>query len=177
MKRVVTAALVLLAAVVGTGCAGASWSMPACDADGRLGIVAQSVPGAAYVPCVVELPAGWEFRDLHVNHRGTRITLESDRADRTVLVTLAATCDITGATPIAPSDPGVRTYQRVKSIDTRYAGEFIDVFPGGCVTTRYDFERGAHVALVTELQQIVGLYSRQQLRQELAEKFDFELDP
>ncbi len=177
MKRAPAAALLLVAGAVLTGCAGASRTMPGCDADGRLGIVAQSVPGAAYVPCVAELPAGWSFAGLRVNHRGTRIKLESDRADRTVEVTLSATCDITGATPIAPSDPGTRTYQRIESIDPRYAGEFIDVFPGGCVTTRYDFARGAHVALITELQQIVGLYSRQQLSQELAAAFDIELDP
>lgn len=177
MKRLLLLTLVVLAAGPLSGCAEAPRSMPGCDADSRLGIVAQSVPGAAYVPCVAELPAGWSFAGLRVNHRGTRITLESDRADRTVRVTLAATCDITGATPVAPSDPGTRTYQRIESIDPRYVGEFIDVFPGGCVTTRYDFQRGAHVALVTELEQIVGLYSRQQLRQELAATLDVELDP
>lgn len=151
--------------------------MPGCDADTRLAIIAQSVPDAAYVPCFGELPTGWSFERLDVNHRGATISLDSDRADRTVDVALVATCEVGAATPIAPSDAGTRTYQLIDSIDPRYAGQFIDVFPGGCVVTSYDFQRGAHVALITELQEIVGLYSRRQLRQELAATLDIRLDP
>ena len=80
---------------------------------------------------------------------------------------MTGSCDIGSATPIAPSAEGTRTYQLIESIDPRYAGSFIDVFPGGCITSTYDFERGPHVALVTELQRAVDVYSRRQLRQEL----------
>lgn len=63
------------------------------------------------------------------------------------------------------------------SIDPRYAGQLLDVFPGGCVTVDYDFERGRHVALVTELQSAVGLFTRLELRQALAADLDVRLDP
>jgi hypothetical protein len=66
---------------------------------------------------------------------------------------------------------------RVDSIDPRYAGQLLDVFPGGCVTVDYDFERGRHVALVTELQAVVGLFTRLELRQALAADLDVRLDP
>jgi hypothetical protein len=165
------------AMVAVTGCVASSRSMPDCDGDTRLAIMAQSVPAAAYVPCVTELPAGWSFADLQVNHRGATIGLDSDRADRRVNVDLVPACDTDDATPIAPSDAGTRSYQSIDSIDPRYAGRFIDVFPGGCVVTHYDFERGAHVALITEIQQIVGLYSRRQLRQDLESQLDIQLDP
>jgi hypothetical protein len=171
---VVPAVLALLLA----GCAeDGSSLMPRCRADQRLALVAQSVPGASYVPCVAELPAGWSFADLDVDDDGSTITLESDRADRGVDVSLKPACDLGRATPIAPSDEGVRTYQRVDAISPRYVGRVIDVFPGGCVEASYDFERGPHVALVTELQQAMGLYSRRQLRQELKADLGITLDP
>jgi hypothetical protein len=151
--------------------------MPGCDADSRLAIIAQSVPEAAYVPCIDELPAGWSYEGVEVNNNGTTISLESDRADRQVDITLTGSCDIGGATPIAPSDEGTRSYQLIESIDPRYAGSFIDVFPGGCITSTYDFERGPHVALVTELQRAVDVYSRRQLRQELRVDLGVSLDP
>ena len=169
--------IAIVAVGVVTGCAEDSEMMPGCDADSRLAIIAQSVPEAAYVPCIAELPAGWSYEGVETDNDGTTITLESDRADRRVDITLTGSCDIGSATPIAPSDEGTRSYQLIESIDPRYAGSFIDVFPGGCVTSTYDFERGPHVALVTELQRAVGVYSRRQLRQELRVDLGVSLDP
>ena len=56
-------------------------------------------------------------------------------------------------------------------------GSLIDVFPGGCVVSSYDFARGPHVALVTELQRVVDLYPRRQLSQELRAELGIQLDP
>ncbi|HSJ44833.1 MAG TPA: hypothetical protein VK923_09150 [Euzebyales bacterium] len=36
-----------------------------------------SVPDAAYVPCIADLPAGWSFTRLDVSDEGTTIDLES----------------------------------------------------------------------------------------------------
>jgi hypothetical protein len=170
-------AVAAMLAVALTGCAGGGETMPDCEADSRLAIIAQSAPEAAYVPCISELPTGWSYTGLDVDQDGSTISLESDRADRPVEIRLAATCDIGDATPIAPSDEGTRTYQLIESIDPRYAGSFIDVFPGGCIVSSYDFERGAHIALVTELQRTVDLYSRRLLAQELRADLGITLDP
>lgn len=175
MRAVAVAAIV---ASVLAGCGAEGVAAPRCEGGGqRLGLVAQSVPGAAYVPCVEDLPPGWSLEELDVDDAGTTLVLESDRADRTVAVRLRPSCEVGGATPVAPRDEGVRTYQRVDAIDPRYAGAFLDVFPGGCVSTEYDFERGPHVALVTELRAAVGLASRRQVRAELEAEVGVELDP
>jgi hypothetical protein len=171
------AAAAAAAAVALTGCAGSGDTMPGCEADSRLGILAQSVPEAAYVPCVRELSAGWSFEGVEVDDEGSTITLESDRADRRIDIRLTGSCDVGDATPIAPSDQGTRTYQLIESIDPRYTGSFIDVFPGGCIVSSYDFQRGAHVALVTELRSAVDVFSRRQLRQELRAELGVQLDP
>lgn len=164
-------------ALLGACGTGAEELMPRCEPDTRLAILAQSVPDAAYVPCVSDLPPGWTFEGLHVDDDGAILSLESDRADRGVEVELAPSCDVREATPITPSDEGVRTYHLVESIDPRFAGQFLDVFPGGCVTSTYDFERGPHVALITEMQAAVGLFTRLELRQVVNAELGVRLDP
>lgn len=150
---------------------------PRCEAGPRLAIIAQSVETAAYLPCIEVLPAGWTFTGFDVDDRGTTLSLTSDRADRSAEVELVASCDVRGATPIEPSDAGVRTYSAVDTIAPRFAGRVVDVFPGGCVVTAYTFERGPHVALITELTDAVSLFSRRELRQGLEADLGVTLDP
>lgn len=150
---------------------------PRCEPSPRLAIIAQSVETAAYLPCIADLPPGWSFTRLDVSDAGTRISLASDRADQAVEVELVPSCNVRGATPIEPSDEGVRTYNRVETIDPRFSGKTLDVFPGGCVVTSYSFERGPHVALIAELTDAVGLFSRRELRQGLEVELGVKLDP
>lgn len=138
--------------------------------------MAQAVPDGAYVPCIEVLPPGWSFTSLEVRDGEATLSLESDRADREVTVRYEACCNVARATPTTPSDVGVRTYHLVESIDGRYSGRLLDVFPNGCVTTSYDFERGPHVALVTELRDAVELFPRRQLRRELEDDLGVTLD-
>jgi hypothetical protein len=99
-------------------------------------------PSAAYVPCISELPTGWSFEGLDVDDDGATISLESDRADRPVEIALASSCDVSDATPITPSDEGVRARTTGSTRSTPGTpASFLDVFPGGCVVD-YDFERG-----------------------------------
>lgn len=170
---VASAAVVMLGA---GACAVSNTAMPRCQADQRLGLVAQSVAGAAYVPCIERLPAGWQFNSLHVTNHVARFSIQSDRDPRPVHVELRRTCDTRGAVPVAPRAEGVRTFQRTYAIAPRYTATIYDVFPGGCVTTRFAFERGAHVTLIDEMQQAVQLYSRRELRNGLSKKYGIDLD-
>jgi hypothetical protein len=170
-------ALALVAmAVLPAACATSERGAARCRPDQRLGIVAQSVPTAAYVPCLEPLPDGWEVRSFDVDDDGTEYVLRSDRDPHDVRVELRESCDVTDAVPIAPHDTGVRSFQRTESIAPRYAGRFFDVFPGGCVTYGFDFERGAHIELLDELEQAVDLFSRRELRQQLDEELGIMLD-
>ncbi len=161
-----------------SGCASVAPTAPTCTAAGRLAIVAQSVTSAAYVPCVAALPPGWQVTAFHVARGHTDVRLLSDRAGgRVVDVALRARCDVTGATPTTPRADGVRTYVRLTSVSPRYAGTMSDVFAGGCVTYRFDFPRGPHIALMEDLTTAVGLLSRRELRFELRRDLGVELDP
>jgi hypothetical protein len=174
MRRTALAACAVLA-VLPVGCATTDRGVARCRADQRLGIVAQSVGGAAYVPCVGTLPKGWDVRSFAVDDDGTDYVLRSDRDPHDVRVEFREACDVAGAVPVEPRDEGVRSYQQTASIAPRYAGRLFDVFPGGCVTYRFDFERGAHIQLLDELDQAVRLYSRRQLRHELDQELGINL--
>ena len=158
----VGAALVLAAA----GCArGGELARPPCEGGERLALLAQAMPGAAYVPCVAEVPEGWSFSSLEVDSTGASFALSADAAGGAdVRIELVDGCDVTGATPNPPRAEGVRTWLRLRSVDPRFAGTLSDTFAGGCVTYDFDFPRGPHIELVEELQESVQLFPRRQLR-------------
>jgi len=171
----------LLACAVGVGCltaCGASVdAAPACRSIERLGLIAQSVPSSSYLPCITQYPAGWRSAAFDPQAGRTRFQLHSDRAKRPVIVELTPSCDTSKATPIVARTAGGRTYLAVSTIDPRYSGTMYDVFPGGCVSYRFDFERGVHIELMAQLQSTTGFVTRQQLRLDLKRRLGVRLDP
>lgn len=167
----------VLMAVPVTGCATFSGTVPGCGDTLRLAIIAQSVPGAAYIPCIRELPQGWSTSGFNPAKGGTSFVLNSDRSPgRPVKIQLAATCKTRGASPSPPRAPGVLTYTRLTSISPQFAGSLYDVFPGGCVSYSFDFTSGPHIALMEQFEGAIGLYSRQQLRLVLLHRLGVELN-
>ncbi len=165
-------------ALVAPGCAPLDNAAPRCGDSQRLGLVAQSVPTASYVPCVVSLPVGWSSRVAVVRNGETQFSLLSDRAEgHAVQVRLTRWCSARKAVPVAARVPGVRSYLHLASIDPRYAGTAYDEFSGGCVTYSFDFERGPHIALVQEFQAAVSLVPRHELALRLRDQLGLELGP
>jgi hypothetical protein len=166
------------AAVILAGCATSASTVPGCGDPLRLAIVAQSVPGASYLPCLRDLRPGWTAAGFDASQAGTSFLLESDRSPgRPVTVRLTGSCRISGASPSPSRAPGVLTYTRLESIRPRFTGHLYDVFPGGCVTYTFDFSHGSQIALTEEFEAAVGLYPRQQLRLVLKRKLGVELNP
>lgn len=161
-----------------TGCSVAHVPVPHCEADPRLGIVAQSVPTAVYLPCVRNLPAGWQVTQFGASRGQTRFDMLSDRADgRPVVVMLRPSCDVSRATVQPARAEGVRSYLQLRSVTPRYAGTHFDVFPGGCVTYRFDLPRGPHIPLLEDVDQSTALVSRRDLRIYLHRTLGVELNP
>jgi len=160
-----------------TGCATLHDPVPSCGDPLRLAIIAQSVPGAGYVPCIGQLSEGWSSSAFEPQDRGTSFVLNSDRSPgQPVQVRLRASCAINGASPSPPRAPGVLTYTRLTSVSPRFTGTIYDVFPGGCVSYRFDFTTGPHIALMEQFESAIGLYPRQQLRLTLEKKLGVRLD-
>ena len=153
-------------------------AVPECGVVERVALIAQSVPKTSNVPCISTPQPGWSSSGLHTQHGGTRFTLSSDRSpSHPVHVELSRSCPIGTAIPVAPRTPGGRSYLSLSGIDPRYARMMLDIFPGGCVSYRFDFERGAHMALMAQLQSIVGFVPRQQLRLDVQRQLGVRLDP
>ena len=174
-----TAVLVTAAVLVTSGCGiTAETAAPGCSDPERLAVVAQSVPGAAYLPCLQALPQGWRVDGFDARNGSSRLSLLSDRSDgHPVDIRLSAACDVGRASPAAARAAGVRSYVRLRSVSPAYAGTLYDVFAGGCVQYRFSFPRGPHIPLLEELSSSVGLVSRRDLRVELRTELGVELDP
>ena len=170
----------LLAVVVGglaPACSTAPGDAPRCDSIRRLAVVAQAAPDAAYLPCVDHLEEGWRDSDFEVGRGRATFRLDAEGADgRPVTVELREACDPVDAVPTTPRAEGVRTSIRLTAVSPRYAGTLIDVFPGGCVTYRFDLPRGPHIPLMEELRATVGLVSRRDLRVALRRELSVDLD-
>jgi hypothetical protein len=64
----------------------------------------------------------------------------------------------------------------LSSITPRYSGTLFDVFPGGCVTYRFDFARGPHIPLIDDVEHMIGLRSRRDLRLAIERTYGIDID-
>jgi hypothetical protein len=111
-------------------------------------LMAQAVPSATLVPCILEFPAGWSYGGSDVRRGVARYWLSSDRGGvRSVEIELSTSCDVTGlAERMDPAaELGVRVYQEPLSYQP-YAANRYFVFEGGCVSYRWRFAEGAEEA-------------------------------
>jgi hypothetical protein len=185
-------AALLLAATV-SGCASdttATSALPSCRGgdDGAAAnavlLMAQSVPSAAFVPCLrTALPLGWGFHHLDARNGVSRFWLDSDRdGEKAIEVRLEPSCDTSGTTEIPSDRDEMDRFERVTLTTPRFEGERYYVFDGGCLTFVFRLggddgaTRGEALALAT---QAVGSVSRTDLEAQVREESDgrLELDP
>lgn len=178
MKRALMCAIILAVPVALSGCSPTLTAVPGCQATERLGLIAESVASSLYVPCVASLAPGWRASGLVVQDVGTSFQLSSDRASGyPVNVLFRPRCDAAGASAIPSRTPGGTTFLRLASISPRYSGVLYDIFPGGCVTYAFNFQRGPHIAQMAELTSTIGFVPRSELRVRLRRHLDVELGP
>jgi len=126
-------------------------------------LAAQSVPTAAYVPCITDITEPWVLTATDTDQDRTEIHLQwlaSESANQKALVTLAARCDYPDASPIpaaVPSDIEVTTMTDNKTVSTFYA------FPGGCVEASVTRTAGHPVEALTARDFTVQLVPREAL--------------
>jgi hypothetical protein len=149
-----------------SGCANVSVGVfeegrsPACEFDGQPGtptvvLEAQAVPTATLLPCVEPLPAGWRVSDVFIRNGQARFALDSDRAGpRAVTVVLERFCNVPRVTRVPSDEPGTRRYEEIGPVrpGAGFTGSRFYLFPGGCVTYRFQFsgeERAASLGAAT----------------------------
>ena len=167
MNRTAAARLlsITLAASVLAGCSSAQQSStPFCTSRNSVFIlIAQSVPSATQLPCIAELPSGWNYGGSQIASDLSRFWLDSDRAGiHAVEVSLQAICDTTDAVEQqpAPDEAGTTVYVRPDTLRPAYNGERMLLFPGGCILFSFRFSAGASPALTIEAIEAVSLVPR-----------------
>lgn len=169
LGRARTAALVLIVATYGAGCASTpSQAIPSCDPNqggDALILMAQAVPSATQAPCIEKFPVGWTFGgEVFENGRG-EFWLDSDRAgDRAVTVVLERTCDVGRAVEVRgeADEVGLRRFEEPRSLSPAFSGRRYYRFPGGCVTYRFSFPGEGSFVLAAEVTEALGFISRRE---------------
>lgn len=151
--------------------------LPDCRLGGSGWIVAQSVPGADLVPCLNELPRGWEAASVTVNEKGTEIRFDSDRAGTSAAhLYYRKACDLGPAVSIPSDQEEADAFENVRQIVPSFHGSRYYVFPGGCVWWDFEFDGGVSATRSVELGDSLELVGRDILNGRIRRTFvDAEL--
>ncbi len=158
---------------------------PGCATGHAMILVAQAVPSAAFLPCIAALPPGWTPGDAEIASGRATFVLNDDAAQEpagplavrigsgqtgsgqtgpaAVTITLAATCDASGARQIRSGQPGLRLFERPPSLVPQYSDVRYYTFPGGCATYQFIFARGASPALAAAADGALAFVPRSEL--------------
>ena len=138
MKRMLS--FVVLVSVLMSSCStqsGGEWThgpIPTCDTTsrGRLLLMAQSVPDASLIPCLTELPPGWEFSRAFSRSNESTLVFETDTFDLEVDVILLPSCDVTAARLTESPRPETQLFVSTDGSAHSF------VFDGGCIRFEYE---------------------------------------
>lgn len=164
MKRAILLALVFTVVSACTAQEREEWRngpTPTCDTTsrGRLLLMAQSVPDAALIPCIGDLPPGWEFSRAHTRTSSSVLAFTNDTHDLSADVVLAATCDVSEAGQTDSPRPGTVLYV---SSDGRTMSF---TFDGGCIVFEYQTRQLAESEAGRDLIKGVPFMTRDTLRE------------
>lgn len=138
MRRTVLLILALTIAV--TACTAESreeWvdgPRPTCDTTslGRLLLMAQSAPDAALIPCIGDLPPGWEFLRARTSASNGVLSFTNNTFDLDADVVLSPSCDLPGARQADSPRPGTQLFIGGDGTTISFT------FEGGCI--QFDYE-------------------------------------
>ena len=137
---------------------------PVCGTGHAMILSAQAVPSAAYLPCIAALPSGWRVSGEDIASGRVSFWLASDQAGpRAATITLAASCDTSGARQIPSDQPGTSRFEHPLSLLPRFTDLRFYAFPGGCVRYEFRFLPGASPVLADAVDTAVTFVPRSRL--------------
>jgi hypothetical protein len=166
--------LALVACLALAGCQGEYGGVApsaTCDNLDAMVLMAQAVPGAEQLPCVVTAvheDGEWYLPNMRTGSglAAFSYTREGGFTEK-VEVSLRHECDTAGATEIPSDEEPARRYERVELVGERYVGSRYYVFDGGCVVYDFDLSEEGRSRLINDVTLALGLRSRESVVQEL----------
>jgi hypothetical protein len=137
-----------------------------CGTSDEMILMAQAVPSATSVPCIASLPAGWKQGGVRIERGHAIFWLDSDRAGTdAVAVTLRprGECHVTTADEVPSDEPGMRRFERPDQLPPHLRATRSYLFPGGCVTYRFDFDSAETASLLFDVDNALAFQSRADL--------------
>ena len=151
---------------------------PACGTDDVMILIAQSVPDASTLPCVVALPTGWTIGGVRVNRGESRFWLDSDQAGaHAVEVTLRppADCSVDGATEVPNDEPGMRRFEEVEQLPPQLRATRTYLSDDLCVTYRFELDTDVGQSTTVMLDAALGFQPRAELVDEVEQRTGLSL--
>lgn len=105
-----------------------------CDTTslGRLLLMAQSAPDATLIPCIGNLPPGWEYLQARTSSSHGMLSFTNHTFDLDADVVLSPSCDLSGAQQADSPRPGTQLFISGDGTTISF------IFEGGC--TQFDYE-------------------------------------
>jgi hypothetical protein len=168
----------VVAMVAVAGCA-VDEVMPApnCTEGNSLLIAAQSVPEALLVPCLERLPDGWAVSSVAIDEDETIVRFDSDRAgDDAAVLRYGSSCDVSAAVSVASDLAMAERFDEIRRLEPGFRAERSYVFPGGCISWTFDFDRGASATQSVAIGDALSVVTRRELNENIRNDFlDAEL--
>jgi len=153
--------VVAIAVVALVGCTAPENAQPDCQPGPPTTLMAESVPTAAFIPCVRELPSGWAFEGFEANERAASFTLESDATGGSVEVVLQRRCTTADQQPMSSRRARIRQWQSRSAEGSTTV--WTAVFDGGCARTRIDLPSGSTEDTAASVRAAIGFVPRRVL--------------
>ena len=150
-----------------------------CDDQEALWLMAQAVPSASAVPCVLLDPQGWSLSDVKAGSGFASIVYDIEPVQAAaVTVELLPSCDLAGSTEVSSEQPGARRYIRIDRTVSPARVTRSYTFPGGCITERF-VSADAPERMASEATSTFGFVTRDQLARDLDRRSAgrLQLDP
>jgi membrane-associated phospholipid phosphatase/tRNA A-37 threonylcarbamoyl transferase component Bud32 len=150
-----------------------------CDDHEALWLMAQAVPSASAVPCVLLDPKGWSLSDVKAGSGFASIVYDIEPVQAAaVTVELLPSCDLAGSTEVSSEQPGARRYIRIDRTASPARVTRSYTFPGGCITERF-VSADAPERMASEASSTFGFVTRDQLARDLDRRSAgrLQLDP
>ena len=150
-----------------------------CDDHEALWLMAQAVPSASAVPCVLLDPKGWSLSDVKAGSGFASIVYDIEPVQSAaVTVELLPSCDLAGSTEVSSEQTGARRYIRIDRTASPARVTRSYTFPGGCVTERF-VSADAPERMASEASSTFGFVTRDELARDLDRRSAgrLQLDP
>ena len=150
-----------------------------CDDQEALWLMAQAVPSASAVPCVLLDPKGWSLSDVKAGSGFASIVYDIEPVQSAaVTVELLPSCDLAGSTEVSSEQTGARRYIRIDRTVSPARVTRSYTFPGGCVTERF-VSADAPERMASEASSTFGFVTRDELARDLDRRSAgrLQLDP